>query len=142
MLGRNGERGQILSHEEAVQKWVVLDHCGTLGTKEHTADETGDGTSIDVAIYSRCTDGSEVRDYTIVEGGHAWPGGLHYMPEVLIEKTTKNLGVLLEAFTMKTEDDGMVALVSESRSLAQLRTTMSIFRSSRPTWTLRELLLN
>ncbi len=90
-LGRNGERGQILSHEEAVQKWVAFDQCAAPPAKEHISDKTSDGTSIDIATYDRCAEGAEVRDYSIVEGGHTWPGGLQYMPVILIGKTTKNL---------------------------------------------------
>jgi polyhydroxybutyrate depolymerase len=90
-LGRNGSRGQILSHPDAVQKWVALNHCAAQPAKTQIPDEKRDGTSVEVEIYEPCADGTEVRDYTIVEGGHTWPGGLQYLPQMVIGKTTKNM---------------------------------------------------
>lgn len=90
-LGKNGSRGQILSHQDAVQKWVALNHCAAQPARAQIPDQKGDGTSVDVAIYRPCADGTEVRDYTIVEGGHTWPGGLQYLPQMVIGKTTKNM---------------------------------------------------
>ncbi len=90
-LGKNGERGQILSHQAAVEKWVDLDHCATPPKKEQSADNMGDGTSIGTAIYAACVAGTEVRGYTIVDGGHTWPGGWQYLPVGIIGKTTENL---------------------------------------------------
>jgi poly(3-hydroxybutyrate) depolymerase len=62
-LGRHGSRGQILSHQDAVQKWVALNHCATQATKAHIPDKNGDGTSVDIAIQESCAEGTEVRDY-------------------------------------------------------------------------------
>ncbi|HEX8872759.1 MAG TPA: hypothetical protein VF758_08340, partial [Candidatus Acidoferrum sp.] len=90
-LGLNGSGGTVVSHGEAVEKWVKLDGCAATPVREHIPDNARDGTSVDVAIYTGCADGSEVRDYVVVNGGHAWPGGKQYLPEVLIGKTTRNL---------------------------------------------------
>jgi len=90
-LGRNGERGQILSHELAVRRWVALDRCGTTPHTQHIPDAAGDGTSLDLETFSDCAGGSEVRGYTIQKGGHTWPGGMQYLPEFIIGKTTRNL---------------------------------------------------
>lgn len=90
-LGKNGDRGTVLSHADAVKKWVELDGCAPEPKKAHIADKTGDGTTIDVRAYSHCRGGSEVQDYVILNGGHAWPGGLQYLGERWIGKTPKNL---------------------------------------------------
>lgn len=101
-LGRNGERGHILSHELAVRHWVFLNHCGTTPRTQHFSDSAGDGTSIDVATFSGCDGGGEVRGYTMLNGGHAWPGGMAYLPQAIIGKTTRNMDaseVLWEFFS-------------------------------------------
>jgi hypothetical protein len=63
-LGRNGPRGQILSHPDAVQKWVALNDCATQATKAQIPDKNGDGIFVDVAIHESCAEGTEVRDYS------------------------------------------------------------------------------
>ena len=90
-LGRNGDRGHVLSHELSVRRWVALDHCATTPHTQHNPDTAGDGTSIDVEVFSDCAGGNEVRGYTVRKGGHAWPGGTQYLPELIIGKTTRNM---------------------------------------------------
>lgn len=90
-IGRNGAGGMVLSHDKAVQKFVELDRCEAPPRKEHIEDRAGDGTSIDIATYSGCADGSEVRSYVVNGGGHTWPSGMQYLPSVMIGKTTRNL---------------------------------------------------
>jgi polyhydroxybutyrate depolymerase len=90
-LGKNGDRGVVLSHKAAVQKFVEVDHCGAEAKEKHVPDKAGDGTSIDVAMYGPCAGNSEVASYVINGGGHAWPGGIQYLPAMIIGKTTHNL---------------------------------------------------
>jgi polyhydroxybutyrate depolymerase len=90
-LGKNGHRGEILSHDAAVQKFASLNHCPAEPAGSHIPDTAHDGTAIDVSIYSCCASGSEVRSYAIVNGGHTWPGGIQYLPQSIIGKTSHNL---------------------------------------------------
>jgi polyhydroxybutyrate depolymerase len=90
-LGHNGERGLVLSHELTLRRWAALDHCVTSPSTQHIADAAGDGTPIDLQAYSDCAGGSEVLGYTVQKGGHTWPGGMQYVPEVVVGKTTRNL---------------------------------------------------
>ncbi len=90
-LGKKGDRGKVLSHANAVKKWVELDGCGAEPVKNHIPDNAGDGTSVNVTAYSKCRGASEVLDYVILNGGHAWPGGMQYLGERLIGKTSMNI---------------------------------------------------
>ncbi len=90
-LGRNEVHGRVLSHADAVKKWVELDGCSVEPKTIHIPDKSGDGTSIDVRTYSGCRGGAEVQDYVITNGGHAWPGGMQYFGERLVGKTSKNI---------------------------------------------------
>jgi polyhydroxybutyrate depolymerase len=89
--GALGDRGVALSHDAAVQKLVQANHCAGEPKKDHIPDNAGDGTSIDVTTYVGCAGGSEVRSYVVNGGGHAWPGGVPYLPATFIGKTTRNL---------------------------------------------------
>ena len=81
----------MLSHDATVQTFAKLDRCGSEPHKQHIADKAGDGTTVDVTTYSPCVNGTEVRGYVGNGGGHAWPGGMQYLPASLIGKTSKNL---------------------------------------------------
>jgi len=90
-LERDAAGGVVLSHANAVQKFVQLNLCSTSPRKDHVADKAGDGTTIDIAIYTGCLAGSEVRSYVVNGGGHTWPDGMQYLPSAIIGKTTHNL---------------------------------------------------
>jgi polyhydroxybutyrate depolymerase len=90
-LGHNGAGGQVLSHDATVKKFAELDRCGLEPAKKHIADDAGDGTTVDVQLYSRCAGGNEVRSYVVNGGGHTWPSGMQYLPAAMIGKTTHNL---------------------------------------------------
>ena len=62
-LGRNGSRGQILSHPDAVQKWVALNHCAAQPAKTQIPDEKRDGTSVEVEIYEPCAASEVIWDF-------------------------------------------------------------------------------
>jgi polyhydroxybutyrate depolymerase len=81
----------VLSHNETVKKFVELDRCGLEHKKEHIGDDAGDGTTVDIQLYSGCAGGNEVRSYVVNGGGHTWPSGMQYLPAAMIGKTTHNL---------------------------------------------------
>lgn len=96
--------GVVLSHDATVAKFAKLNRCPSTPKMERIADHAGDGTTIDVAIYSGCAGGSEVRGYVVNGGGHAWPGGMQYFPASIIGKTSKNMDaseVIWEFFSTK-----------------------------------------
>ena len=90
-LGKNGDRGEVLSHAATVEKFAVLNRCSGTPQKKQITDDANDGTSIQILDYTGCAAGSEVRGYTIEGGGHAWPGGMQYLPAAMIGKTSHNL---------------------------------------------------
>jgi len=90
-MGKNTAGGAILSHEQTVKKFAQLDHCPEKPQLERIPDNKGDGTTVEITRYSDCSQGTEVRGYTIEGGGHAWPGGVAYFPEAIIGKTSLNL---------------------------------------------------
>lgn len=78
------------SHEQVLKVWADMDKCGEPVTTT-LPDTAKDGTSIIIKTYTNPTTGFKVVGYTIVNGGHTWPGGWQYMPGFIVGKTTKNL---------------------------------------------------
>jgi polyhydroxybutyrate depolymerase len=89
-LGKNGDRGEVLSHDAAVKKFVALNRCSASPQTQHLPDTANDGTSTNLAIYEGCSAGTQVRSYTVEGAGHTWPGGMQYLPSALIGKTSHN----------------------------------------------------
>ena len=58
--------------------------------------QLNDGTSILKEEYLNPANGLKVVGYTIINGGHTWPGGWQYLPKFIIGKTTKNLNACEE----------------------------------------------
>jgi polyhydroxybutyrate depolymerase len=87
---------KIYSHDAIVEKWVKLNGCNLNPSLTEIPDIAKDGTSILKAEYSNLASGLKVLDYTIINGGHTWPGGWQYMPKFLIGKTSRNLDACQE----------------------------------------------
>jgi polyhydroxybutyrate depolymerase len=92
-LGTNGQRGEVLSHQAAVQKWSELNGCKQTRTVPNSAtDDDQSGAKVaDGVIHTACLAGVEVGDYVVQNGGHTWPGGKQYAPEVMIGKTARDV---------------------------------------------------
>jgi polyhydroxybutyrate depolymerase len=88
---RGGAGGAILSAEASAKLWAAIDGCTAAPTTRTLPDaDASDGTVTDVLTYAGCGGGSEVRLYTVRGGGHAWPGGLAYLPERFIGRTSRD----------------------------------------------------
>jgi polyhydroxybutyrate depolymerase len=86
-----GFGGTILSHFQAIDKWVTLNGCNTTPTVTDLPDIANDGTTIKRRVYSGGTNGAEVVSYVVLNGGHTWPQGFQYLPEAAIGKTSQDL---------------------------------------------------
>jgi polyhydroxybutyrate depolymerase len=40
---------------------------------------------------AQCARGTELLLYEIIGGGHTWPGGVQYLPELLVGRTSREL---------------------------------------------------
>lgn len=86
-----GAGGTVLSHFQAIDKWVTINGCNTTPTITDLPDIANDGTTIKRRVYSGGTNGSEVVSYVILNGGHTWPQGYQYLPEAIIGKTSQDM---------------------------------------------------
>ena len=83
--------GTILSHFQAIDKWVTINGCNPTPTVTDLPDIANDGTTIKQRVYSGGTNGSEVVSYVITNGGHTWPQGYQYLNEAIIGKTSQDM---------------------------------------------------
>lgn len=86
-----GSGGTILSHFQAINKWVTINGCNATPTVTDLPDIANDGTTIKQRVYSNGTNGIEVVSYVIQNGGHTWPQGFQYLPETIIGKTSQDM---------------------------------------------------
>lgn len=93
-LFKNGrDRGEDISTEDTFAFW--LKHAGYGGNSEaiaakHLPDaDPGDKTRVTLRAYKGGQ--SQVALYTIVGGGHTWPGGRQYFPESLVGRVSHDI---------------------------------------------------
>lgn len=83
--------GTILSHFQAIDKWVTINGCNTTPVVTDLPDIANDGTTIKQRVYGGGTNSSEVVSYVILNGGHTWPQGYQYLSESIIGKTSQDM---------------------------------------------------
>jgi len=82
VLGR--ERGRFIPTEETAALWVKSNGCAPTPEEGALPDAADDGCTVKTKRWTGGRDGAEVRLWTIVGGGHTWPGGSQYLPEFMI----------------------------------------------------------
>ena len=83
--------GTVLSHFQAIDKWVTINGCNPTPTVTDLPDIANDGTTIKQRVYSGGANGSEVVSYVVLNGGHTWPQGYQYLNEAIIGKTSQDM---------------------------------------------------
>lgn len=77
---------------DAVAFFAERDGCADPATRETLPDrDPSDGTVVRVERHAGCRDAAEVRLYRVEGGGHTWPGGLQYLGERWIGRTSRDL---------------------------------------------------
>ena len=85
-----GAGGVIYSHEDILKKWAEVDKCDSKPVVTDLPVLVSDGTSVQKVEYSSAH-GLKAIGFTIVDGGHTWPGGTQYLPKFMIGPLSKNL---------------------------------------------------
>ena len=86
------KRGRIIGTEDAARKWAIHNGCARdpVVTDLENKDPN-DGCTVKKFLYQKGTDGTEVMLYRIEGGGHTWPDGLQYLPEMVIGKVCRDI---------------------------------------------------
>lgn len=77
-------RGRFISTDDAAALWVKANGCRAEAEEGALPDVAEDGCTVKTKRWAGGRDGSEVRLWTVVGGGHTWPGGVQYLPEFMI----------------------------------------------------------
>jgi len=84
--------GRVLAVAETVKFWSTHNQCSSPPNITWEPDrDPKDGTRVRREAYNQCRENSEVALYVIEGGGHTWPGGLQYLPEWMIGKTSRDI---------------------------------------------------
>lgn len=85
-------RGVVISVPESVLFWVLYNSCSNTPNSTLLPDiDPKDHTWIQQDIYTGGAENTEVVLYTIYNGGHTWPDGYQYLPEILIGRTSHDM---------------------------------------------------
>jgi polyhydroxybutyrate depolymerase len=85
-------RGTVISVNDSVMFWVTHDHCSSIPYSIDLPNVVlRDLTRAHEDIYQNGTNNSEVALYTIINGGHTWPGGYQYLPKMLVGRTCRDI---------------------------------------------------
>jgi polyhydroxybutyrate depolymerase len=86
-----GAGGDIYSHTDVLKLWAAAGKCQDNLEYTNMPDNANDGTSIKKEQYSNATTGLRVIGYTVINGGHTWPGGTQYLPKFIVGTVSHNL---------------------------------------------------
>jgi polyhydroxybutyrate depolymerase len=100
---KKGAGGSICGHEEVLKKWAAVNHCNSKPVITDLLVSVNDGTSVIKEEYAN-NNGSKVVGFTIVNGGHTWPGGSQYLPKFMVGPVTKNLNACDEIWKFFKEN--------------------------------------
>lgn len=81
------ERGEVLSFEKTLDFWVSKNKCSTEKVEKEILKSPLEKTYTEIQKFN-CKE-KKIIVYKVLNGGHTWPGGLSYLPEWYIGKTTK-----------------------------------------------------
>jgi polyhydroxybutyrate depolymerase len=85
-------RGTVISVPESVMYWVTYNNCSPTPNSTELPDiNPKDHTRVHRDLYSEGMNNTEVVLYTIINGGHTWPDGYQYLPNVLVGRTTHDI---------------------------------------------------
>lgn len=90
--------GKALAVLSALDFWLKAGACGKDKPTLEKLDAADDGTSSERTTYADCAPGTEVSLIKISGGGHTWPGGLSYLPEALIGRTSRDFNACEESW--------------------------------------------
>ena len=84
-------RGEVLSTGEVLAFWRDNNGCKSSTTRTEIVDDLDDGSRVVVREYADGCPEDEVILYRVEGGGHTWPGGTQYLPEIFVGKVSQEV---------------------------------------------------
>lgn len=98
-------RGQLTLQgaREAFDQWGAYSDCrGPAATTPLPDVDPFDGTRVNLTRSNRCRNGSEIRLYTIENGGHTWPNSNYTLTTLELGLTTRDIDATTELWQFMT----------------------------------------
>ena len=87
-----GTRGRLIATEQAIELWVKANSCrGPAISRDLPDVDPADGCRVTSHTWSGGRDGTEVIYDELKGGGHTWPGGPQYLPQLLVGRVCRDL---------------------------------------------------
>jgi polyhydroxybutyrate depolymerase len=84
--------GEVVSADASLAAWAKINRCtGSLPNESLPDLDPKDGTTVTRMRRTGCAGGVEVVLDSIKGGGHTWPGGMQYLPERFVGRTSRDL---------------------------------------------------
>jgi poly(3-hydroxybutyrate) depolymerase len=91
-FGGRDEGGRVLSVDETVAAWALVDGCSKAGAPQLLPSKSKlDPTHVFRSDWRGCRAGSAISLYRIQDGGHTWPGGPQYLPRFIVGRVTRQI---------------------------------------------------
>jgi polyhydroxybutyrate depolymerase len=85
----NAPRGEVRSAVDSVAFWAAHNHCAPEPLFAALPDSNQhDDSQVEIRTYAACEAATVL--YTVVNGGHTWPGGEQYLPVAVIGGTNRD----------------------------------------------------
>jgi polyhydroxybutyrate depolymerase len=82
--------GKVVSTDETVRFWVKRNGCREKPEVVRVPDrDSEDRTTLRKEIYGGCAAKTSVALYVVEGGGHSWPGGWQYLPQLIVGRTSR-----------------------------------------------------
>ena len=79
-----------LSVEESAKTWASFNNCDAKSKRTTLPSQAKGGEKVEVDKFT-CKPEAEVLLYSVKGGGNTWPGGVQFLPEKEVGKTSKDL---------------------------------------------------
>ena len=83
-------RGKVIPVKESVNFWVRNNGCAE-NPETSEINNSDDNTKVIKNVYSSSAYNSDVVFLLVDGGGHTWPGGLQYLPKLIIGRTSRDI---------------------------------------------------
>lgn len=101
-VGKNRDRGSVLSASETVARYALRNHCGAWEEIAITDHYPGDQTLVRLHAYRGCA--QPLFQYIIDGGGHTWPGNKnHSWVREKLGRTSRDIAATFEIETFFTD---------------------------------------
>ncbi|HVT85135.1 MAG TPA: PHB depolymerase family esterase [Chitinophagaceae bacterium] len=85
-----GNRGECVSTDKTIERFINVDKTSATAVRYLPDTDRSDGCTAMQYTYNNGANNSEVILIKIINGGHTWPGGIQYLPEMIVGRVCRD----------------------------------------------------